>query len=107
MAMTADTPIYGQLDKSSATDILCDGEKYLVLFHVHPDGDATGSAFALREMIKATGRDAYCVCADEVPERLWFISKPAQESVLFDSIPEDFCYDRVVSVDTASPTQLG
>ncbi len=102
-----DTPTYRAVTVEQATDILCNGQKYLILFHVHPDGDAVGSAFALREMITATGREAVCVCADEVPERLRFLSSDAQESVLVENIPEGYLPDTVVSVDTASPSQLG
>lgn len=90
-----------------ALEVLCTGKRYLILFHVHPDGDATGSAFALASMIRRTGREAYCICADEVPERLWFMSKVYQQSVLVGSMPEDYEPDTVVSVDTASPSQLG
>lgn len=102
-----DMPTYRAVTVEQATDILCNGQKYLILFHVHPDGDAVGSAFALRTLICATGREAVCVCADEVPERLRFLSEDAQDSVLFENIPEGYVADTVVSVDTASPSQLG
>lgn len=102
-----DAPAFFELSSDEATALLCERQRYLVLFHVHPDGDAVGSAFALANMIIATGREAYCVCADEVPERLYFASKDLQESVLAASIPEGFVPDAIVSVDTASPSQLG
>ncbi len=102
-----DTPMYNAVTVEQATDILCDGQKYLILFHVHPDGDSVGSAFALKAMINATGREAFCVCADEVPERLHFLSADTQDSVLPENIPEGYIPDTVVSVDTASPSQLG
>ncbi len=105
--MMTDAPIYRAVTVEQATDILCDGQKYLILFHVHPDGDSVGSAFALRALMCEMGREAFCVCADEIPERLQFLSADAQESVLPDSIPEDYIPDRIVSVDTASPSQLG
>ncbi len=102
-----DTPIYKAVTVEQATDILCDGQKYLILFHVHPDGDSVGSAFALRSLICETGREALCVCADEVPERLHFLSRDGQDSVLPENIPNGYIPDRIVSVDTASPSQLG
>ena len=79
----------------------------LILFHVHPDGDAVGSAFALRRMLEALGSRAYCVCADEIPDRLRFVTDGVQESALPESIPADFAVSRIVAVDTASPAQLG
>lgn len=102
-----DTPIYRAVTVEQATDILCDGQKYLILFHVHPDGDSVGSAFALRSLICETGREAFCVCSDEVPERLRFLCADAQESVLPENIPEGYIPDKIISVDTASPSQLG
>ena len=95
------------LSIDSAVDILCGAKKVLILFHVHPDGDAVGSAFALRTTLESFGNRAWCVCADEVPDRLRFLSDGAQDSVLPDSIPADMVPDAVVSVDTASPSQLG
>lgn len=79
----------------------------ILLLHRNPDGDAVGSAFALRELLIALGGRAWCVCEGEIPERLRFLSAPAQDSVLPDSIPGDFTDIRVISVDVASPAQLG
>ncbi len=86
---------------------LSSAKAVLILFHINPDGDATGSAFALRHALTALGKQAYCVCACEVPERLMFAVCDSQASVLPDSIPEGFEPDLVLSVDTASPSQLG
>ncbi|MBQ8341542.1 MAG: bifunctional oligoribonuclease/PAP phosphatase NrnA [Clostridia bacterium] len=78
-----------------------------ILFHVNPDADAVGSAFALAEFLKAQGSDCYCVCANEVPERLQFLADGVQKSVLPTSIPAEFENARIITVDTASPAQLG
>ena len=79
----------------------------LVLFHQRPDGDAVGSAFALAVLLRALGSKAYCLCADEVPEHLSFLTADKQQSVGKDSLPKGFENARVVTVDTASPQQLG
>lgn len=78
-----------------------------VVFHARPDGDAIGSAFALAAFLRATGSPSYCLCADEVPERLAFLVEGMQESVSLDSLPAGFENARVVTVDTASPAQMG
>ena len=78
-----------------------------ILFHARPDGDAVGSAFALAQWLSAMGSPAWCLCADEVPERLRFLTKGLQESVLPEHCPSTFSSARVISVDTASPAQLG
>jgi phosphoesterase RecJ-like protein len=98
---------YRQISAEDAARQIADAERLLILFHVHPDGDAAGSAFALREFAVSFGKHAVCVCADELPERLQFIAGKSQESVLPDAIPEGFSPDLTVSVDTASPMQLG
>ena len=79
----------------------------LILFHRGPDADAVGSAFAMKKLLSDLGSRAWCVCSDEVPARLRFLTDGEQASVLADSIPEDFEIARIVSVDTASPSQLG
>lgn len=78
----------------------------LVLFHRNPDADALGSAYALKKVLEALGSRAYCVCSGELPARLRFLLQGEQESVLPESIPEDFDVRRIVSVDSASPSQL-
>ena len=85
---------------------LCDAKVCLILFHVHPDGDATGSAFALKVMLESIGKKAYCICDGDIPERLKFIMR-GQDSVVRESIPEGLIPDIILSVDTASPSQLG
>lgn len=79
----------------------------LILFHRGPDADAVGSAFALKKLLSDLGSRAWCLCSDEIPTRLQFLTDGKQSSVLADSIPEDFNVSRVISVDSASPSQLG
>ncbi len=79
----------------------------VILFHTHPDADAIGSAFAMRVWLEAMGSPAYCLCADEVPERLRFLMRDLQESVLPESLPAQFANARVITVDSAAPAQLG
>ena len=98
---------YNAVSIEDAAELLCKHNRILILFHVHPDGDAAGSAFALRDFVDGMGGQAFCVCADELPERLRFISEGVQSSVLPEAIPEGFAPELVVSVDTASPSQLG
>ena len=85
---------------------ICENKTTLIIFHARPDGDAVGSAFALREILGAMGIKAICLCDDEVPDRLRFLSDDFQGSVL----PVDdlkFGHERVIAVDSASPSQLG
>ena len=83
------------------------GELVLILFHRHPDGDAVGSGFALKLLLEAMGCTVYCVCEDEVPERLRFLTEGLQDSIKQENLPADFTPSRIISVDTASPAQAG
>ena len=83
------------------------GESVLILFHRHPDGDAVGSGFALKLLLEAMGCTVYCVCEDEVPERLRFLTEGLQDSIKQENLPADFTPSRIISVDTASPAQAG
>lgn len=92
---------------ADAADLLCEKNNILILFHHNPDGDAAGSSFALKAFLASVGKQGWCVCPDEIPERLLFISDGLQDSVLESAIPGDFKPEAIVSVDTAAPTQLG
>ena len=78
----------------------------LILFHRNPDADAVGSAYALKKILEALGSRAFCVCSGELPDRLRFLMRDEQESVLPEAIPSDFSHTRIISVDSASPSQL-
>lgn len=102
-----DTAQYSQFSFDAVLASLCETRDTLVLFHRSPDADAVGSAFAMRMVLESLGSRAYCVCQDEVPLRLRFLMHWMQESVLPESIPEEMRDARIISVDTASPSQLG
>lgn len=75
----------------------------LIIGHVNPDGDCLGSACALRGIIEALGGSADVACDGDVPERLRFI---CGDVLTFDGV-DIGGYDHLISVDVASPGQLG
>ena len=81
----------------------------VVLFHARPDGDAVGSAFALRSLLSEMGMQVRCLCANAVPARLRFLTSDAEDAVEEETLPEAFRQKdvAVISVDTASPAQMG
>ena len=85
---------------------LCEDRKTLIIYHSRPDADAIGSAFALRELLTMMGIQTICACEDEVPERLLFLTEDVQGGVVLE---DGFLlgHERVISVDAASPQQLG
>ncbi len=79
----------------------------LVIFHRHPDGDAVGAGFALKILLEDMGCPTLCSCDDELPERLEFLAGNKQNSIKAENIPADFIPAQIITVDTASPAQVG
>ena len=94
------------LDMDALCDRICRPKKTLIVYHVRSDADAIGSAFALRYILNDMGIPALCACADEVPDRLRFLTESVQGSVVIEDGME-LDHERVISVDSASPEQLG
>ncbi len=98
---------YRRFDLGETASRIRGGVNTLILFHRHPDGDAVGSGFALKLLLEEMGCRALCSCDDEIPERLRFLVGDQQESVLNENIPADFIPDQIITVDSASPAQVG
>lgn len=79
----------------------------LIIFHRNPDADAVGSAFALQRVLEQLGSPTRCICCNEVPENLQFLMYGVQKSVLSDAVLSDFEPARIITVDTASLSQMG
>ena len=71
-----------------------------VAIHVRPDGDAVGSGTALAEIFSELGKKCALICPDPIPERLAFLTKGID-------ITESAEGREIVSIDVASPSQLG
>lgn len=100
------TVMFDKLSFDGLCQRLCENKKTLIVYHVRSDADAVGSAFALKELLRVMGIPAYCACSDEIPERLQFLADGSQGSVILEEgLKLD--YERVISVDSASPSQLG
>lgn len=98
---------YKKLSLTQLCDKLSTKADTLILFHIRPDGDAVGSAFSLANILRELGSRVYCVCGDEIPDRLKFIANNEQQSVMLSSIDEKFEPKRIITVDCAAKNQLG
>jgi phosphoesterase RecJ-like protein len=62
--------------RQQVLDALRGGERFVLLTHEHPDGDALGSLVSMHGTLRALGKDSVMyVCADEFPlpyEYRWF-----------------------------------
>ena len=88
------------LSLSECVDELLKLEHPVVAMHVRPDGDTVGSGTALCEIFRALGKEATYICADPIPERLAFLTEGLR-------LAESIEGAEVVSIDVASPAQLG
>ena len=52
-----------------ATRFVSEGERYLVVSHVDPDGDAIGSTLAVGHLLRLLGKRAVMVNASPVPAK--------------------------------------
>ncbi len=86
-------------DIADIADFIEDNDGFAVYFHKNPDGDAVGSAYALVLALKAMKKEAYAVCADEVPEGYRFMTDKVG------SVP--FRARHGIAVDTSAPYRLG
>lgn len=98
---------YKEYTLESVCEFLCEKKNTLIIFHVRPDADAIGASFALKLCLEAMGMNALCTCESEIPARLAFLTDKHQRSAKFDNIDSTFEFERVITVDTASPSQLG
>ena len=79
-------------------DFLRKSDKIEIFTHVHPDGDALGSSYALASALKILGKIARVTVNDTLPRDFEYI-----HSRKFD----DFTPETTVTVDVASPSLLG
>ena len=101
------TGAYQDLSLEKIAGELQKAERVLILFHRHPDPDCIGSAFALAEILIDMGKEALCSGEDPVPERLRFLTESSRSEYRPAEKLTGFKPDLVISVDVASPAQLG
>lgn len=113
---TAETPVYDTVTLEDIADTVASAKNALILTHVNPDGDCIGAAFALRRLILACGGQVRVICPNDLPKRLRFLASDSlymtedeePYNTRFDPETEDISvYDCILSVDVASPMQLG
>lgn len=77
----------------------------MIICHRGPDGDTLGSAFALKMMYEYMGGYAECACKSEGAPFLRFLYDDQEHIEYEEGMEADF--DKIITVDVASPSQLG
>ena len=93
------------LDLKNLLDLLKARDNYLILIHRNPDGDAIGSAEALRLLLGFLGKKAQIVSLDPPPKDLSFLPQaPSLHLEKGTPLPEGYT---LIAVDVASEKQHG
>ena len=74
-----------------------------ILSHKNPDGDTLGSNIALRIALEQQGKQVVSVCADEIPEKYFFLP----DITRFQHTLNRNAYDLLVLVDVAAKHLIG
>jgi phosphoesterase RecJ-like protein len=74
-----------------------------ILSHKNPDGDTLGSNIALRFALEQQGKQVVSVCADEIPEKYFFLSGVDQ----FQRSVDLSSFDLIIMVDIAAKHLVG
>lgn len=100
-------------DFQRAADLIAESGRILISTHVKPDGDACGSAAALGEALRNSGKTVETVFLSRPPEWYGFLFEK-RPKVLGDDISltdiqscEPVRFDLIILVDTDSYSQMG
>lgn len=88
---------------SNLAPLLADHERFVLLSHTRPDGDAIGSEVALKAVLEAMGKSVLALNEDGAPENLSFLE--GARSVEQPNGPVDA--EVVIALDTANRERLG
>ncbi len=83
---------------SECAELLKSLDNIEIFTHIHPDGDALGSSYALSYALKKLGKKVRVVCLDTLPEVFSYICVPQED---------DFECRYTVTVDVADRSLLG
>jgi phosphoesterase RecJ-like protein len=97
-------PYKEQLDQ--ALGFIASADRFLVVSHVQPDGDAISSTVAAAWLLKQLGKEAVLVNEGAVPSRLQFLAS-ADSIVNYSQQPIPDTFDRIIAVDCADYRRIG
>lgn len=93
---------------NEAASLIHQAETISILPHLSADGDALGSAFSLKFMLDALGKQATVYLEEEIQNRYLFVLKGAEHKIIRDAAEcETVSCDLVIAVDCADIARLG
>lgn len=89
--------------QQSVVDVFLKRDRFLLLLHHSPDGDAVASSLALSLALRSLNKDVDVVCADTIPPTFHFL--PSIQTIRRDFLFGD--YDVVVTLDCGDSRRTG
>lgn len=89
---------------NEVVEILRGYDRFIVVSHVNPDGDAVGSLLGLYLALKEMGKQAWALAKEPLPEIFDFL--PGSGDVLVGEVAEEVNPQWIVSLDVASRERI-
>ncbi|SFJ23404.1 DHH family phosphoesterase [Thermoflavimicrobium dichotomicum] len=89
---------------SDATRFIQQADRFLVLSHLHPDGDAIGSTLAMGHLLRSLGKEVVMVNESPVPQKFRFLPE-TREILMPQEVSEKFHH--VIALDAADRERMG
>ncbi len=85
-------------------EIIRTGDRFLVVTHVSPDGDAVGSLLGLTGALTEMGKTVTALCADAIPDTFGFL--PGVDRITASPDTVELAPEWIVSVDAAEDKRI-
>src|SRR5215471_11326437 len=105
MTQTQKEPATLTTDFDAVVDALARHDRFLVVTHENPDGDALGSMLGATLGLRALGKDAVMLLAGEAPLPGEYRFLPLDD--LLRTVPDDAGERVLLAVDCANESRLG
>lgn len=96
-----------RFDLAKAQAFIREGNDFLVVSHVQPDGDAVSSTLAMGHLLGMLGKSCTMAIADRVPGKLHYLPDVDQIKLASEAEPPARQYDRIIAVDCADYSRIG
>jgi phosphoesterase RecJ-like protein len=95
------------LDWTPFVDLVRDQQRFLLLTHIRPDGDALGSQLAMADALEQCGKTVRVVIGSRMPDRYVFMD-PGNRIERFSAQSDSFrTAEAIIVLDTGTWNQLG